>query len=164
MTGKKLGLSVLALGFAGLLVSPTWAQMKGADRSSSAPDSSQKERATSPSDSGKSMKGEQSAAAASWDKEDIKKIQEALKDKGNNPGPVDGIFGPQTQKALRAFQSSQGLKTTGRLDEETVKALGVEHDSSSSSGAASSSTESSSPSSNRSSRKGSSEAKEPSSR
>src|SRR5918996_6393957 len=90
--------------------------------------------------SGKS-KGEQ------WAKEDIKKVQEALKEKGNDPGPADGVMGPQTQKALRAFQSKNGLKTGGRLDVETAKALGVEKGSSSMGKGSSSMEKSGSPSS-----------------
>ncbi|MBI4529122.1 MAG: peptidoglycan-binding protein [Deltaproteobacteria bacterium] len=58
--------------------------------------------------------------------EDIKKAQEALKEKGHDPGPVDGIMGPRTQAALRAFQQAQGLKASGTLDNETKKALGLE--------------------------------------
>ena len=37
---------------------------------------------------------------------------------------VDGNYGSRTAFAVRAFQSSAGLPPTGRLDVETVKALG----------------------------------------
>lgn len=57
--------------------------------------------------------------------EEIKKVQQALKDKGHNPGPINGIMGKETQEALRAFQQAQGLKATGVLDDETKKALGL---------------------------------------
>jgi peptidoglycan hydrolase-like protein with peptidoglycan-binding domain len=39
-------------------------------------------------------------------------------------GHVDGRYGSRTAFAVRAFQSSAGLPPTGRLDIETVKALG----------------------------------------
>jgi peptidoglycan hydrolase-like protein with peptidoglycan-binding domain len=39
-------------------------------------------------------------------------------------GRVDGRYGRQMGFALRAFQSSAGLPSTGRLDTETLKALG----------------------------------------
>jgi hypothetical protein len=166
--------TALVIGSLALLVAPAWAQMKGSDTPGSTPRSSQKDNMKS-NDSGKSSSsssdqiGDRSAASSSaWDKEDIKKVQEALKDKGNDPGPVDGIVGPQTKKALRAFQSSQNLKTTGRLDAETAKALGVEHGSSSSSSSGSSmgNSSSSSSSSQGSSSKGSStgKGKEPAAR
>jgi peptidoglycan hydrolase-like protein with peptidoglycan-binding domain len=38
---------------------------------------------------------------------------------------VDGIFGPGTAAALRAFQSRAGLYVSGRLDVETLEALGL---------------------------------------
>jgi peptidoglycan hydrolase-like protein with peptidoglycan-binding domain len=55
--------------------------------------------------------------------ENVREVQEQLKSAGFDPGPVDGVMGPQTQKALRDFQKSKGLKSTGRLDEETRTAL-----------------------------------------
>jgi peptidoglycan hydrolase-like protein with peptidoglycan-binding domain len=39
---------------------------------------------------------------------------------------MDGVLGPQTSAAIRAFQNASGLKETGRLDPETAKKLGVE--------------------------------------
>lgn len=56
----------------------------------------------------------------------VKKVQEALKEKGHDPGPIDGILGPQTREALKAFQMANDLKATGQLDEETASKLGVE--------------------------------------
>lgn len=64
-------------------------------------------------------------------KEEVKKIQEALKERGFDPGPVDGIMGPNTAKALRDFQTSKGLKASGRIDEQTKKDLGIDEASSS---------------------------------
>jgi peptidoglycan hydrolase-like protein with peptidoglycan-binding domain len=56
----------------------------------------------------------------------VKAVQQALKDKGHDPGDVDGRMGPKTQAALRDFQQKEGLKTTGRADAETMAKLGVE--------------------------------------
>lgn len=61
-----------------------------------------------------------------WAAPDVKKAQEALKNKGHNPGSMDGVIGPQTRQAIRAFQNANGLKATGRLDTETAEKLGVE--------------------------------------
>jgi membrane-bound lytic murein transglycosylase B len=58
--------------------------------------------------------------------EDVKKLQEALKAKGHDPGPIDGILGAKTRAALKAFQEASGLKATGRLDDQTAEKLGVE--------------------------------------
>lgn len=38
---------------------------------------------------------------------------------------IDGVYGPGTESALRAYQSRVGLEATGRLDLETLAALGM---------------------------------------
>ncbi|MGH7389025.1 MAG: peptidoglycan-binding domain-containing protein [Candidatus Rokuibacteriota bacterium] len=53
-------------------------------------------------------------------------IQQALKDKGHDPGNIDGLMGPRTRTALRDFQTAQGMEPTGRSDAKTLAALGVE--------------------------------------
>jgi peptidoglycan hydrolase-like protein with peptidoglycan-binding domain len=55
----------------------------------------------------------------------IIKVQEALKEKGDNPGPADGIMGKKTRSALKSFQKANGLKATGTLDDQTAEKLGV---------------------------------------
>ena len=49
----------------------------------------------------------------------VRKLQQALKDKGYNPGQVDGIIGSQTRQALRQFQQSQGIASTGKVNPKT---------------------------------------------
>jgi len=61
-----------------------------------------------------------------WNSERIKKIQEALKAKGEDPGAIDGHMGKKTREAIRAFQKTNGLKVTGRMDKGTAEKLGVE--------------------------------------
>jgi lipid-binding SYLF domain-containing protein len=51
--------------------------------------------------------------------------QQALKDKGLYPGPIDGAINAQTKKALRDFQKQNNLKVSGTLNHETMAALGV---------------------------------------
>jgi peptidoglycan hydrolase-like protein with peptidoglycan-binding domain len=50
--------------------------------------------------------------------------QYQLMSRGYYRGRVDGKYGPRTALAVRAFQLSAGLPPTGRLDIETIKALG----------------------------------------
>jgi peptidoglycan hydrolase-like protein with peptidoglycan-binding domain len=57
--------------------------------------------------------------------DDVKEAQQALKRQGFDPGPADGVMGAKTQQALHDFQKSKNLKTTGRLDDETAAALGI---------------------------------------
>ena len=57
--------------------------------------------------------------------EQVKAVQKALQDKGMDPGPIDGIMGPKTMAALKAFQKDQKLTESGRLDDQTREKLGV---------------------------------------
>jgi peptidoglycan hydrolase-like protein with peptidoglycan-binding domain len=50
--------------------------------------------------------------------------QYELMSRGYYHGRLDGKYGSQTTFAVRAFQSSAGLPPTGRLDMETLAALG----------------------------------------
>lgn len=56
----------------------------------------------------------------------IRQAQEALKNKGRDPGPIDGVLGPRTVAALDAYQKAEGLATTGRLDAKTMASLGIQ--------------------------------------
>jgi hyperosmotically inducible protein len=56
----------------------------------------------------------------------VRAVQEALKTKGFDPGPIDGIQGPQTTQAVRDFQRAENLEVTGRPDSATLNKLGVE--------------------------------------
>ena len=55
----------------------------------------------------------------------VRAVQQALKDKGHYPGPIDGHWNAETQTALKAFQQSSGLEATGQLDAETREKLGM---------------------------------------
>jgi len=55
----------------------------------------------------------------------VRDAQLALNEKGYDVGRVDGQFGPNTQGAVRRFQSEKGLAPSGRLDSATLAALGV---------------------------------------
>jgi hypothetical protein len=67
--------------------------------------------------------GDQGMAGVTAD--DIKKAKEALKAKGLNPGPIDGVLDGKTQQALRDFQKANKLAVTGDLDQQTAEKLGV---------------------------------------
>jgi peptidoglycan hydrolase-like protein with peptidoglycan-binding domain len=54
---------------------------------------------------------------------DIQLAEMRLRDFGYDPGPVDGIFTPQTRAAVRAFQSRYGLSVSGLLDRSTREEL-----------------------------------------
>ena len=56
----------------------------------------------------------------------ISAVQEKLNAAGYNVGKADGIWGPRSATALKKYQQEKGLQVTGRLDEDTAKALGLE--------------------------------------
>lgn len=53
----------------------------------------------------------------------IRMVQLALKDSGFDPGPIDGILGPKTRKAVIEFQRKNKLKPTGEIDDQTKDQL-----------------------------------------
>ena len=59
------------------------------------------------------------------DVETVRKLQQALRNKGQHVGGVDGIMGPRTQAALRQYQEAQGIQVTGRVDARTLASLGL---------------------------------------
>jgi peptidoglycan hydrolase-like protein with peptidoglycan-binding domain len=64
------------------------------------------------------------SGAAVRGKADLAALQTALMSRQLYLGPVDGIAGPDTSSAIRAFQRRRGLTPTGRLDRPTRRALG----------------------------------------
>lgn len=53
----------------------------------------------------------------------LRRVQAALKAAGHDPGPIDGVWGAQTSAAVKAFQKSKNLETTGELGPKTMNAL-----------------------------------------
>src|SRR3989441_7902603 len=130
--------SALALAFAGVLVSTVaFAQATTPSGDQKAPGDSDttKSGAADMDKAEKSgaMKSDRSDtmmksgnAARGGNRDQVRAAQQALKDKGHDPGMVDGVMGPKTQAALKDFQKSQGIQDTGRLDAETMSKLGIE--------------------------------------
>ncbi len=52
-------------------------------------------------------------------------VQKKLKELGYAPGVPDGIWGQKTEAAVQQYQQDKHLPTTGRLDAETLKRLGL---------------------------------------
>jgi len=60
----------------------------------------------------------------------VRDAQQALNDRGYSVGAVDGVYGPNTEQAVRDFQRAQGLDQTGQLDARTLAALNVPNNAS----------------------------------
>jgi len=56
---------------------------------------------------------------------DVLAVQQALASRGFSPGPLDGIYGPLTAAAVRAFQAANCLPVTGITCGQTYVLLGV---------------------------------------
>src|SRR3989454_5028600 len=62
-------------------------------------------------------------AAQTESSAEIRQGQMALKEKVHDPGPIDGIHGPRTSAALRAYPKAETIKVSGRLDADTKSHL-----------------------------------------
>lgn len=52
-------------------------------------------------------------------------LQKALKKRGFDPGGIDGVFGPHTEAAVRAFQLTERLVPDGEAGQVTLGKLGL---------------------------------------
>ena len=57
--------------------------------------------------------------------DEVTQIQTKLKRWGYYTGSIDGIYGTQTQKAVRYFQSKNGLTVDGIAGKNTLAAMGI---------------------------------------
>ena len=55
-----------------------------------------------------------------------RQVQKGLLALGYDVGAVDGLIGPRTRAAIRAFQADHGLSPTGKVSEELALALRLE--------------------------------------
>ena len=55
----------------------------------------------------------------------VTQIQTRLKNWGYYSGAVDGVYGSATEKAVKYFQSKNGLAADGQVGEKTLAALGL---------------------------------------
>jgi len=128
MTRKEI-ISVLFLAAAVMAVSPglTWSQSVGETQSERSGGDTQTplpkgSRSATSGDPNKVGPGHRRASG----QQDVRQAQQALKDQGHDPGPIDGVMGSQTRHALRGFQSKNGFKQTGMLNAETKQKLNIE--------------------------------------
>ena len=53
----------------------------------------------------------------------IQRLQEKLRSVGIYQGNIDGVWGPETQDAVRTFQQRNGLRANGMLNYQTLSSL-----------------------------------------
>ncbi len=56
----------------------------------------------------------------------VTKVQRRLNELGYQTGPVDGVIGPLTHRAIRAFQLEEGIEPDGRIRSDLINRLGLE--------------------------------------
>lgn len=57
--------------------------------------------------------------------EEVRQIQQKLKNWGYYSGNVDGVYGTKTQTAVKKFQKANKLKEDGIAGEKTLSAMGI---------------------------------------
>ncbi|MEC4819769.1 MAG: peptidoglycan-binding domain-containing protein [Scytonema sp. PMC 1069.18] len=56
---------------------------------------------------------------------DVERLQRDLAQLGYNVGSVDGMFGEQTENAVKEFQTANSLSSDGVVGPQTGRALGA---------------------------------------
>ena len=111
---KKLAIaSIASLGLAGIALLPATAQLAPSSRYAQLQRSAVQPTGQLRMD-----------AVPNLEQDDIRKVQQALKEKGFDVGPIDGVVGPRTKEAIRNFQDRYGMKASGEIDNQTLFALG----------------------------------------
>lgn len=118
MKHTKSILTAMIVGSIGLGAQPMWAQ--------SYPETTQPEIQQPSGEPGRSGLGQETHQQPIMAPEEVKKVQEALKAQGYDPGSTDGTMDARTQQALRDFQKANDLPVTGALDAQTAEKLGVQ--------------------------------------
>ena len=54
---------------------------------------------------------------------DLRAVQSALSERGYNVGPADGVMGPRTGNAIRAFEANNSMPVTGEISEALIRLL-----------------------------------------
>lgn len=125
-SGLVLGAG-LAIGGAGIASAQQAQQDPGATQEQMQPGDAMTQEGTAagteqPMQSGSGMAG---AAPMGMDGDAVRQLQQALNEAGHDIA-VDGMWGPETQSAVRQFQQQLGLQATGEPDQQTLAALGVD--------------------------------------
>ena len=55
----------------------------------------------------------------------VRQVQTRLQQAGTYSGNIDGLWGPQTEAAVRSYQQQHNLNATGQLDGDTLASLNL---------------------------------------
>jgi peptidoglycan hydrolase-like protein with peptidoglycan-binding domain len=75
------------------------------------------------------MQQQHSSRSSQLDQNTTRQVQQQLQQQGYDVGQVDGVWGAKSRQALMNFQRDQNLRASGRPDQQTMAALGLERGS-----------------------------------
>lgn len=67
-----------------------------------------------------------SGQSARLDQNTARQVQQQLQNQGYDVGKVDGVWGAKSRQALMNFQRDQNMPATGRPDQQSMAALGID--------------------------------------
>jgi peptidoglycan hydrolase-like protein with peptidoglycan-binding domain len=107
---------ILATVAAAALCVPAFAQSQKTDNT---------QQTNPPAAQAQNLAGAKELAASRMNPIQVREIQQALDKEGFKAVHVDGKWGPQTMAALKDFQKSKNINSTGDVDSMTITALGL---------------------------------------
>jgi peptidoglycan hydrolase-like protein with peptidoglycan-binding domain len=119
MSSQIILLTAIVIGgTVGLFTGPSWSQ-----------DDPRGSRPANPEQSQPGAKDNVPAArgATQESTNDMKLVQQRLREKGYDPGTINGTADETTRAAIRKFQQDQGVPVTGTIDERTANQLGFQY-------------------------------------
>jgi peptidoglycan hydrolase-like protein with peptidoglycan-binding domain len=120
MKRKKSLVGTIVLSSAvGLVSSPVWSQEAPGETRQPNPNQ------TRPGRGEGNIPGGHQTGTPELSKNDMQKVEQALKAKGYNVGKIDGMADDDARKAIRSFQQDNGMPITGVVDQRTADRLGV---------------------------------------
>ena len=120
LKGKKSVVGAIILsGAVGLASGPAWSQEAPGETRQPNPN------LTRPGRGDNDIPGAQQTGTPELSKNDMQKVEEALRAKGYQVGKIDGVADDDARKAIRSFQQDNGMPITGMVDQRTADRLGV---------------------------------------
>jgi peptidoglycan hydrolase-like protein with peptidoglycan-binding domain len=84
------------------------------------------QQAAQPNNNQQAAQTDQTNAPQNLSRGKIRQVQQALDKDGFNTGRADGRWGPKTENAIKQFQQSKQIQSSGQLDQQTVADLGLD--------------------------------------
>jgi peptidoglycan hydrolase-like protein with peptidoglycan-binding domain len=120
MERKKSLVGAIVLSSAvGLVSGPAWSQQAPGETRQPHPN------LTRPGRGENDIPGTHQTGTPELSKNDMQKVEEALRAKGYQVGKIDGVADDDARKAIRSFQQDNGMSITGMVDQRTADRLGV---------------------------------------